>query len=445
MTDPSEGQSLRAKRHSVIASFATTGLILLISLATSVILARSLGPDGRGLLLALTFWPALLAAMFSLSMPEAIAYHVARHVGTPELPRVTGAGLQLVLVIAVIATIIVVAALMVVVPSKYQGYLSVIMLYAAAFVPLNQLEQSVRGLLQGRGAMLSLSAVRLLQPLSYLLILLACLQLGMLDVTTAMGAVICSLAICLVGGAVVARPAIQRLDAQRTKEITGTGWTFHKANILMYLASEIDKAIVLIFLTTVQAGLFAVALAVSAIGTGVVLQSLGLMLMHEMATAKGVDGHRKVFLATMRAAFAVLLLVNGAVAAVSPWAIPLLFGRDFASAVPVAILLLVMGVLKGGRQMVDKALRATRHTKTGMIGEATALTGILVLGPIGAILGGLEGVALGAVVAQAVALIVVLVLTKRRLVFRFVELWPFRARAIQELRSFLSKPPQINP
>ncbi len=58
-------------------------------------------------------------------------------------------------------------------------------------------------------------------------------------------------------------------------EVARTGWKFHRANVFLYAASELDKIIVLVVLTTTQAGLFAVAIAVSSIGTGIVLQTWG--------------------------------------------------------------------------------------------------------------------------------------------------------------------------
>lgn len=413
--------------------------MLIVSLATSILLARVLGPDGRGLLLALTFWPALFSAMLNLSLNEAVAYHVARHTGSSNGPIATAASFQLVVATAVIATLVTILAVYTVVPQHYQGHLELIMIYAAVFVPISHLEQLFRAILQGRGAILSLNAVRLIQPGCYLALLLVLLALGLLDVPAAMAAAIVALAFSLVAGAVLARPALLASRAGLHCEIASTGWTFHKANLLVYAASELDKAIVLVLLTATEAGLFAVAIAVSAIGTGVVLQSLGLMLFRDMATADGDDARRKVFVANMRAAFAVLMLVNGAAAALTPWALPLLYGTSFAAAVPVTVLLLGMGALKGARQMIDRALRATHHTSTGMTGEAISLAGISALGPIGAMTGGIEGLAAAALLSQVTALVVVLGLAKRHLGICLAELWPLHRAALRDLGAYPSR------
>ena len=65
-------------RRALITTFGVTGVTMGLSLITSVVLARNLGPEGRGLLLALTFWPALWTALSNLSLNEATCFHVAR-------------------------------------------------------------------------------------------------------------------------------------------------------------------------------------------------------------------------------------------------------------------------------------------------------------------------------------------------------------------------------
>lgn len=427
------------RRTQVLTSFATTGAMLVMSLGTSVLLARGLGPDGRGLLLALTFWPALLAALLNFSLNEAVAYHVAWRVDTPDEPRTIAASFQLVLAVALAASLVALIAIFVILPPKYRDHLDLVMLYAVAFVLISQLEQFSRAVLQGRGAILTLNAARLVQPSFYLVLLSSFMAAGFLEVSTAMTAALGALLVSLAVGMTLVRPASFRFQAGPHRRIAATGWAFHKANILLYAASEFDKAIVLVFLTTTQAGLYAVALAISGIGSGVVLQSLGLMLMRDMAAANEMEGRRSVFVRSTRAAFAILVLGNGFAAILTPWLVPLLFGAKFAAAIPVTVLLLGMGVCNGGRKMIDRALRATHHTRIGMLGEATALVGVVVFGAIGALAGGLEGLALGMVVAQTIALVLVTQLARRHFEASLFELWPFQKAVLKDVRAFFGK------
>lgn len=425
------------RAYQTLSSFSATAVVLLISLGTSIVLARTLGPEGRGLLLALTFWPALLSALLNLSLNEATAFQVARRVGSPQLAAVVSASGQLVVALSLIATIASAIALSVASPILPGGYADIILFYVIAFIPLSQGEQWARSILQGRGAIISLNALRIVQPTLYLALLLTLSTFWEFDVISAMFAAVIALLVSLLIGTLAIRPSVFSSPTGLYREIVRTGWQFHKPNILFYAASEFDKVIVLVLLTTMQAGLFAVAVAVSSIGTGVVLQSLGLRLMRDMASAEGEAGRRRVFIATVRAAFVLLLVGNSVAAALAPWAIPFLYGGSFAEAVPVAVLLLGMGALKGARQMVDKTLRAIQHTRTGMISEVTALTVLVGLGSIGAVVGGLEGFALGTLIAQAIALLVVLPLACGQFGARPRDLWPFQRAALDDFRAFM--------
>ena len=400
-------------------------------------LARALGPDGRGLLLALTFWPALFAAILNLSLNEALTYHLAKHSGTLLEPQVSSAAFQLVVITIVVSMAITVLSLWTIIAPLQNQYANLMIAYALVFIPISYLEQFFRAILQGRGALLTLNAVRVVQPISNFTLLIFLLIFGLLDVATAMAATVGSLFVSLILGAAVTRPAVSQFNAQKRRNIAATGWQFHRANLLFYVSSEVDKLIVLVLLTPSQVGLFAVAIAVSTIGTGVVLQSLGLMLMRDIVSAEDEAGRRRVFIVNMRATFAMLALFNGIAAALTPWAIPALYGAPFAVAVPAIILFLGAGALKGARQMIDRGLRASHHTRTGMIGEIVFLTGLMLFGWIGAATAGLEGFALGTLVAQAAAFVVVLPLASSTLGVRLLDLWPFQKSAIEDISALL--------
>ena len=59
---------------AIILSAATRILLLFLNLATSVFVAHSLGPTGRGELSALVLWPPLLSTIFTMGIPNAFLY-----------------------------------------------------------------------------------------------------------------------------------------------------------------------------------------------------------------------------------------------------------------------------------------------------------------------------------------------------------------------------------
>src|SRR5438105_759149 len=71
------GRSRRLGHHgvvSLIVSLAIQGL----NVTSGVLLARSLGPTGRGELAAVILWPAVLATIFFAGFIEAVTYFTSR-------------------------------------------------------------------------------------------------------------------------------------------------------------------------------------------------------------------------------------------------------------------------------------------------------------------------------------------------------------------------------
>lgn len=75
-----------------LGTFATNGVGLAIGMATGILAARLLEPEGRGLLAVLQFWPGLLWSIGMLSVAEAASHRIARSAGSrgawrpPRLP-----------------------------------------------------------------------------------------------------------------------------------------------------------------------------------------------------------------------------------------------------------------------------------------------------------------------------------------------------------------------
>jgi O-antigen/teichoic acid export membrane protein len=128
-----------------------------------------------------------------------------------------------------------------------------------------------------------------------------------------------------------------------------------------------------------------------------------------------------------------LIVINGAAAALCPLLLPLIFGKSFAEAVPVAMYLLLANTFKGVRQVMDYALRATLHTRISMLSESIGLVGFIVFAPIGSEIGGLIGIALAMVGAQVLALGVMVVGMARLLNLYILDLWGGRPSTVLQL------------
>ncbi|MEM9805443.1 MAG: oligosaccharide flippase family protein [Cyanobacteria bacterium P01_D01_bin.56] len=64
---------------AMVQTFAVRILILSINMATGILSARFLGPDGRGEVAAMMLWPQLLSYLLTLGLPAAIIYNMKRY------------------------------------------------------------------------------------------------------------------------------------------------------------------------------------------------------------------------------------------------------------------------------------------------------------------------------------------------------------------------------
>src|SRR5215472_12860634 len=81
---PAGGRLARDGAISLVAS----GAMQLLNVVSGVVIARSLGPAGRGELAAVLLWPALLAYLSGLGGADAITYLASRQ---PDRARDIGA------------------------------------------------------------------------------------------------------------------------------------------------------------------------------------------------------------------------------------------------------------------------------------------------------------------------------------------------------------------
>jgi enterobacterial common antigen flippase len=61
-----------------LSSSVTAGIVLFCGLLSGTLSARLLGPEGRGELALLTYFPAIIGSIFSLALPQAVSFMISR-------------------------------------------------------------------------------------------------------------------------------------------------------------------------------------------------------------------------------------------------------------------------------------------------------------------------------------------------------------------------------
>ncbi len=420
-------------QRAIVTTFSVTGAIVGLTLVTSILLARNLGPDGRGLLLALTFWPPFWSALLNLSLNEAVAYHVARSdVGSDKEGRnrleASSAALQA--IVAVATTLCTLALIATTLPTDLRPHLSTALWFAAVFAPVTIVDLHFKAVLQGRGSITQLNVVRLVQPVLYAGGVVGLAIAGRLDVEGTLVVMAAALTVSAALSAMYAGVPHRVPSRFLVKQLLSSGWRYHTLNVVLYAAAEFDKLVVLYVLSQEQVGFYAVAIGVSALGAGLIVQSLAILLGRRLPMLESRRDQGEIIVIAVQCSALLLGVVNGFAAAFAGWWVPLLFGDAFAPAVPTVQILLGLGVVKGLRQVLDRGLRAAHVTRVSLAAEATALVTGLPLAIAGGLWLGAEGVAVGMFAANTLSLAVMLALGLRALSVPAARLSPFNGDTI---------------
>ena len=329
-------------------TFTSGVLTLLLGLGTSVILARVLGPEGRGIYALAMLLPSLIVTFGNLGIGPATVYYVAR--GEFRREEILGNNI---LLSAGIGGIGVLAGLVVVLffretvfPGVAPGYL----LLALLLVPVQVFSSYVRYVLLGAQRIKEFNYVQIAQSafsLGFVALALPGLRAGVT------GAIVAGLFSWLVADLLVFRFALRvsggiDLKPNRTyiKRATTYGVQAHLSNILGFLNYRVDMFLVNGFLGPSAVGLYSV---------GVGLVEKLWMISHAASTvlfprvaAENEEQRRKEFTPLVaRTVLWTTALGALVLALLSRWIVLLLYSKAFLPAVD-ALQALLPGIVALG-------------------------------------------------------------------------------------------------
>jgi O-antigen/teichoic acid export membrane protein len=318
-------------------TLATTAAITAIGFVTSVISARILGPEGRGLLSGALLITMLAGNASLFGLANSFIYHKGAK-------RPFRYGLLLVLSLLFVGALSVLLALLgmqITDNARLHGQLPLILLLAAAtagqgfFYALSQLHDRLR----------FFNAMRLLLVFGHLVLLLALLavfdQVEFQYILATQLAV--SVGLIALGIWWACRHAVWRMPEPAQSPATWRGVLSYGAGhhgtvLLSLILVNIDKIALLNLGTIVEYGFYALAFTTSRL-IGAVQEAVSTALYSRFA-GRDVDELSYHVRGAFRMTFLPMLLLATVGAALSPWLIVWVYGPSFASmTIPFAVLL----------------------------------------------------------------------------------------------------------
>jgi O-antigen/teichoic acid export membrane protein len=393
-------RALQSHPPAVASNMAMTALgnavTPVAALVTLPILSYTLGVTGRGEIAAATAPLLLAVTAATFGIPEAVAYLVAK--APSALPGVARRGAWLILLSGVLATgVCVLASNLLAGGDPALGRLIVVA--SLAVVPTG-------GVLILRACAAGLQRWRLVaveQALTALLRLGGTAGLALTGRLTPLSAVVVIAVTPVLGGLAYLplrrhhrRPAVHPASAvpTSTRQIVGYGSRVWIGSLTGVMLARLDQTVMTPLAGTYQLGLYAVA---ASVGDAALILHSAVRDVTFTADAARRDDLR--LCASARISGFLSLAVALILAAVIPVGLPLVFGPDFAPAIPVAFVMLAAVVVVTPGSIAGAGLSARGHP--GLRSAALLVACVInvvvlvllvpVLGAIGAALATLAG------------------------------------------------------
>jgi len=388
-------------------TFLSNGALFGLSIVTSVLMARLLGPTDRGTVARIMYWPAITSGLFCLSLNEAVVIVLGRD-SRRRSDRIRTA-LFLSGVLAVLAS----AALFVTYPfllgPTSKPLVQQSRAFAFTFISVNLLSMILIAEDQSIGRFGRYNALRVLQQV--------CLLVGLVILwftsTTTPPVML------LVIAASLAAPFSARIvnylgsDSGRVclsdvRELLRTGCRIQVLNVSGYISTQLDLALLSFLLPARDFGLYAVAMAVGSAHTSIIGPSLSAVEFPRLAALPERAIAMKQAMDAVKRPFRFSLACSVVVPPIALLAVPLVYGKDYSgAALPAVILSVGMGA-RSFRSYFSYAARAVGLLRIALIAEWAAAGATVVLLPVLVTWLGLTGATIGVTIANWLGLSVLL-------------------------------------
>ncbi|MEA2220466.1 MAG: hypothetical protein QOJ35_3092 [Solirubrobacteraceae bacterium] len=360
----------RSAAGSGAVTIAASSGALVMTLGTGVLLARALGPAGRGEVAAILTAPQMVGWIFLLGSSQTISYFRARE------PQHAGAllGTWLVLTVPLGAAAIALGELLL--PAIMAAQTGEALALAQLFMltaGLVLLTESVLGFLLGAEHFLVFNALKVLSPALVAACYVGAWLAGGLSVAWAVWS-FAAVNVAVVAGAIaflVVRHGIARPRLALARRTLWYGARAHSTNVSFLLNARLDLLILPAFVPAATVGLYSVATNVSWIVFALAGSVAAVVL--PVAARQGAGEGPATVLRSVRATLVLAIGLAIGLGVVAGPLVALVFGARFAGSVDALRILLPGSVLYAGALVLVSGLYAADRPFTAACAQASGL------------------------------------------------------------------------
>lgn len=410
MATPSLGGSgfLHSPSVLTIARLAATGL----SLISVPIVARAIGPEGRGETAAAVALLIIVPVILGVGMPM----EVRRLAAISDTDTVLRSARRVNAVMTLGSVSLAVA-----------GYFTVFSLFdpfarivAAGAVALSAVPASCELDVNALLATQRYAAVGLLQvvpPASYVALVIVFWVFDHASVATVLLAYTFGNLANFIAAKLLTRVRF-RGDRLAYRQFMRNSFAFYGGSVAQIASSRLDQVLALPLIGAEQAGFYSVAVTIGSLPM-VLLHTLEGSYFRDIAQAEGAD-RRKLQVAAIRSAIAINLMLCPSIALVAWPLVPVVFGAEFESAQVATLFAVAAGGAKFTAYVASSSTAAGGRGRLMTLAQVAGLgVGILGLALLGQIAG-----AIGAAIASGLGYTVTILILASRLHTRPSEFVP---------------------
>lgn len=364
MTKPTEHRARHSLLEIVGGLTAVNAFVVLLGFVSAPILARALGPEGRGDLAAILLPVTLAPIVFGLGLGTYVTRQVARGQSAGVLMGSVG---PLVLALGIVA-----ALLGPIVAELFAGGRDVVYTYILVGFLLMPVALLILLLLSFANGLERWSVVVMARIVAAVVSTIAIVVLYVLGALTVASTAIVMLATGVIAGIpalwVTGEIGRLRFRFKVARESLWFGLRAWAGGIGSVANVRLDQLLMVRLVEPRELGLYVVAFTISGFFVNPVVGALTPAMLPRFAA-----GDAALIARVLRTTLAGIALVSALIALAAPLIIHVLFGADFADALPMTWLLLVAAVPMAGVTVLSTALTSSGYPGFGAAAEFVML------------------------------------------------------------------------
>ena len=327
----------RSTLFNIMTSLFTKFFLLFGGFIVSVITARLLGPEGKGIITAVFVFPTLIISFADMGIRQSTAYFIGQN--KYRLSEVISSIAFLWIITSLGSIIIVLIYYSIVMSNSYSW---TILLIATSSIPLKLIEQYSRGILLGRNQISIINAseiIRLITNFSAVVLLVWIFDLGV--VGAAIVNILISLSVAVYYMYYISKYGKFEFKpiGDIPKQLIFKGFSFAIALFIINLNYKVDIMILERMVNSSQVGIYSIGVIFSEL-LWQIPSAVGMVLFAKSASTKSHLSSVERSTRVLRIVLPIILIVSLFIALMAPLVIRIFYGVEFVGASNVLRILL---------------------------------------------------------------------------------------------------------